>query len=65
MGSSVVNLILLLKSQFICCLHTAEYHYLFECCKVFEYQTETDLLNRPGTQDKGAEVWGSNAVLWL
>ena len=56
MGSSVVNLILLLKSQFICCLHTAEYHYLFECRKVFEYQTETDLLNRPGTQDKGAEV---------
>ena len=23
--------------------------YLFEGCKVFEYQTETDLLNGPGT----------------
>ena len=28
-----------------------EYHYLFEGCKVFEYQTETDQLNRSGTKD--------------
>ena len=27
--------------------YTAEYHYLFEDRKVFEYQTETDLLNKP------------------
>ena len=25
------------------------YHYLFENRKVFEYQTETDLLNQSGT----------------
>ena len=33
------------KFQLSCCLHTVEYHYLFESHKVFEYQTETDLLN--------------------
>ena len=27
-------------------VYTMEYHYLFEGCKVFEYQTETDLLNK-------------------
>ena len=32
--------------QFSCCLHNGEYHYLVEGHKVFEYQTETDLLNR-------------------
>ena len=31
------------------CLHTAEYHYLLEGHKEFEYQTETDLLSEPGT----------------
>ena len=33
----------------LCCLHIADYHYLFESGKAFEHQTETDLLNRPGT----------------
>ena len=33
------------KFQFSCCLHSAEYHYLFEGHKLFEYQTE----------DKGAK----------
>ena len=33
--------------------------------KVFEYQTETDSLNAPGTWDMGAKDWGSNTVLWL
>ena len=37
------------KLQFHCHLHTVEYHYLFEGHKVFEYQTEADLLNRPAT----------------
>ena len=37
------------KFQFIYCLQTAKYHYLFEGHKVFEYQTKTDLLNGPGT----------------
>ena len=26
-----------------------EYNYLFEGCKLFEYETETDLLNIPKT----------------
>ena len=43
-----------LEFLFSCCLHTGEYHYLFEGNKVFEYQTETDQLNRPGTY-KGAK----------
>ena len=29
-------------------LHTVKYHYLFEGHKVFEYETDTDLLNKPG-----------------
>ena len=37
------------KHVFSFCLHTAEYHYLFEGHKVFGYQTERDLLNEPGT----------------
>ena len=37
------------KFQFSCCLRTAEYRYLFQGREVFEYQTETDLLNGPGT----------------
>ena len=40
---------LFLKFEFIYCLQTDKYHYLFEGriegCEVFEYQTETDLLN--------------------
>ena len=62
MRSGVANLVywpwatnLLLKLPFSCCLHTGKYHYLFEGRKVFEYQTETDLLNRPGTYLKGCE----------
>ena len=43
------------KFQFSCCLHSAEYHYLFEGHKLFEYQTEADLLNGPETEDKGAK----------
>ena len=30
-------------------VHTAKYHNLFEEHKEFEYQTETDLLNRLGS----------------
>ena len=36
-------------------LHTGTYHYLCEGCKVFECQTATDLLNKPGTEDKDAK----------
>ena len=51
------------KFHFTSCLHTAEYHYLFEGHKIFEYQTKTDLLNGCGTCDKGWKDWGSNTVL--
>ena len=30
-------------------LPTAKYHYVFEGHKIFEYQTETDILNGFGT----------------
>ena len=56
---------LLLKILVQCCLHTGGYHYLSEGCKVFEYQTQTDLLNQSETWDKGAKDWGPNAVVWL
>ena len=36
------------SSSSTACLHTAEYDYLFEGHKVFEYQNEIDLLNGRG-----------------
>ena len=38
------------KFQLSCCLHTVKYHYLVEGHKVYEYHTETDLLNVTGTK---------------
>ena len=49
--------------QFTNC--TVEYHCLFEDCKVFEYQTEADILKKPWTYDKGAKDRELNDVLWL
>ena len=40
---------LLLENYSSAAVNTDEYHYIFEGRKVFEYQTETDLLTQPRT----------------
>ena len=40
---------LVLENPSSAVVNTMPNHYLFEGRKVFEYQTETDLLNGPGT----------------
>ena len=52
------------KFQFSCCLHTAEYRFLFEGRKVFEYHIKTDLLNLE-LKIRSAKDWRWNAVLGL
>ena len=46
---------IVLKNSSSAAVYTAKCHYLFEGHKVFEYQTEADLLNGPGTYGKGLE----------
>ena len=40
---------LVLENSSSVAVYTLEHHYLFKGHKVFEYQTKTDLLIRPGT----------------
>ena len=47
---------LLLENYSSAAVNTDEYHYIFEGRKVFEYQTETDLLTQPRTYDKSGNI---------
>ena len=49
------------SSSAVICTPTNNTIYL----NAINHLTETDLLNGPGTHDKGAKDWGANVALWL